>query len=199
VVLAAREAAAPARRDCEGQPPEEPQVNRILGVDPGLTGAFALIGPDGTLVEDLPVIRDGKLAWIDAPVLEHQLRLIGCGEGTTAYVERVHAMPKNGCVGAFSQGLTLGSILAALQVVGVAIRLIPPQTWKRHHGLLGTAGDKLTDRERKQRSLDRARLLFPNLRLDRVKDHGRGEALLIAAYGQAQHAIPARTISAEAA
>lgn len=43
----------------------------VLGVDPGLTGAWALLEPSGGLVavEDLPVIRDGRLAWIDAHAL----------------------------------------------------------------------------------------------------------------------------------
>ncbi len=39
----------------------------ILGLDPGLSGALALLGAAGELqvLEDLPVIRDGRLAWID--------------------------------------------------------------------------------------------------------------------------------------
>lgn len=159
-------------------------MNRILGIDPGLTGAWALIGPDGTTVEDLPVIRDSTLAWIDSSALEHVLRLHGVGHGTVAYVERVHAMPKNGSQAAFSQGMTLSSILAVLQILAVPVKFVPPQTWKRAHGLISEATD--TDSTRKRRSLDKARLQFPNLRLDRVKDHGRAEALLIAAYGQTQ-------------
>ena len=160
-------------------------MTRVLGIDPGVTGAFALIGPDGTMVDDLPVIRDGTLAWIDAGAFEHQLRLIGCGEGTVAFVERVHAMPKNGALAGFSQGMTLGSILATLQVVGCSVRLVSPATWKRAAGLVSESRDE-SDSARKRRSLDRARLLFPNLRLDRVKDHGRAEALLIADHGRLQ-------------
>jgi len=65
------------------------------------------------------------------------------------------------------------------------VRLVSPATWKRAAGLVSESRDE-SDSARKRRSLDRARLLFPNLRLDRVKDHGRAEALLIADYGRLQ-------------
>lgn len=146
----------------------------VLGVDPGLTGAWALLDASGgfVAVEDLPVIRDGRLAWIDADALSGRLIELRAGRPMRAVVERVHAMPRNGSQAAFSQGATLGSILAALQLVRVSIELVTPAAWKRAAGL---AADK-------RASLDRARLLFPDAPLDRQKDHGRAEALLIAAH-----------------
>lgn len=156
--------------------------NLILAIDPGLTGAFAILDrSSGELiaVDDLPVIRDGKSAWIDADTLVGQWIDLRAGREIHAIIERVHAMPKNGCVAAFSQGCTFGSILAALQIVRARIEFVPPQTWKRPLGLIG-GPRKLTDIERKRASLDKARLLFPAAPLDRQKDHGRAEALLIA-------------------
>jgi len=162
-------------------------MSRIIGIDPGLTGAVAIIGPDGTTVEDLPVVRDGKLAWIDGLELEWLVRsMVGGNDDAVAYVERVGAHPVGGFVVAHSQGLTLGSVLAVLQFCRVPVHLVPSNVWKR---AMGVQGDKdEAQKVRKQRSLDRARLLFPNLRLDRAKDHNRAEALLLAAYGQAQQA-----------
>lgn len=146
----------------------------VLGVDPGLTGAWAMLDASGGLVavEDLPVIRDGRLAWIDADALFSRLLEVRGGKTMRAVVERVHAMPRNGSQAAFSQGATLGSILAALQLVRARIELVPPAVWKRAAGLTSDKG----------LSLDRARLLFPDAPLDRKKDHGRAEALLIAAH-----------------
>lgn len=156
---------------------------RVLGIDPGLTGAWAMLEEDGSLlaVEDLPVIRDGRLAWIDADALLSRLLEARGGRPMRAIVERVHAMPRNGSQAAFSQGATLGSILATLQLVRASIELVQPATWKRAAGLSGAKD--ATDRERKSASLDRARLLFPDAPLDRVKDHGRAESLLIAHHG----------------
>ena len=44
----------------------------IIGIDPGLTGAIAVLSGTGDIerLEDLPVIRDGRLAWIDGGRLQ---------------------------------------------------------------------------------------------------------------------------------
>lgn len=150
-----------------------------LGIDPGLTGGYAMLTNNGELIEvgDLPVIRDGKSAWIDAEQLVSTLLRLKGSAQIHATTERVHAMPKNGSQAAFSQGCTFGSILAALQVAGARIEFVAPQTWKKQLGLRGT---DLTDTQRKRASLDKARLLYPTADLSRQKDHGRAEALLIA-------------------
>lgn len=153
--------------------------NLLLAIDPGLTGAYALLERDGTIlkVDDLPVIADLKTKWIDGDTLtERWLDLIGERE-VTGIIERVHPMPESGSQGAFSQGMTLGSLLVSLQIVQARIEFVAPASWKRDLGLLAPGS---TDGERKRRSIDRARLLFPRAPLDRQKDHGRAEALLIA-------------------
>ncbi len=148
----------------------------ILGIDPGITGGFAVIESDGAFVtaEDLPIIRDGRLGWIDASAFTSRLIEIRGGRELRATVERVHAMPLNGSQAAFSQGATLGSILASLQVLRVPIELVQPATWKKSHGLS----------KDKSASLDRARLMFPSADLDRKRDHNRAEALLIAEFSR---------------
>lgn len=147
-------------------------MSLTLGIDPGLTGAWALLDGSGAVLgcDDLPVIRSGKLGWIDADALHSQLLELRAGQELHAVVERAHAMPGNGSQAAFSQGATLGSILAALQLLRARIELVTPNQWKR---ALGLSSDKAL-------SLDRARLLFPLASLDRKRDHGRAEALLLA-------------------
>lgn len=82
-----------------------------LGIDPGITGAFAVVDADGLLVavEDLPVIRDRRLGWIDAEAFTTRLIELRRGRNMRAFVERVHAMPVNGSQASFSQGATLGA------------------------------------------------------------------------------------------
>lgn len=152
----------------------------LLAIDPGVTGAFALFDQHGAPehVGDLRVIRDQSTGWIDAEWFSSQLFELIKGRETTAIIERVHAMPKNGSQGAFSQGLTFGSLLACLQLCRCRIEMVSPQSWKTQLGLT-VRGRKLTDRERKSLALDKARLLFPTAELDRQKDHNRAEALLI--------------------
>ena len=159
-----------------------------LGIDCGVTGAIAALhGTDttGTFigVRELPIIAQGKCKWVDGleflAVIRELLSPIGA-RADRAFVELTHAMPKAGSVAATSKGLTLGSTLAALQIAGVSVELVSPQTWKRAFGLIAPGA---SDRERKAAAISRARLMFPSAELDRVKDHNRAEALLIAAYG----------------
>jgi crossover junction endodeoxyribonuclease RuvC len=148
-------------------------VSLTLGIDPGaLSGAYAVLAADGSLfaVDDLPTIADGKLRWTDAPVLLSRLLEIKAGQPMHAVVERQSARPGQGISSTFTSATAFGSLLATLQVAGCSIELVTASAWK--------AGAGLT--KDKQRSLDRARLLFPGASLDRKKDHGRAEAILIA-------------------
>lgn len=144
----------------------------IIGIDPGLSGAVAVLNSAGDLerLADLPVIRDGRLAWIDGGELQSTLLDAIGGRTARAVVERVSAMPRQGIASAFTFGVTLGSILSVLQTLHVSISLVTPATWKR---TLGLSSDK-------HASLHKARLLFPTVDLGLAKHDGRAEALLIA-------------------
>jgi len=147
-----------------------------LAIDPGLTGALALLDADGAceLVADLPVIRDRSLAWIDGAQLQSMLLDALRGRRCRALVERVSAMPAQGVASSFAFGLVTGSILSVLQTLQLPLELVTPAAWKR---ALGLTSDK-------RASLDRARLLFPSAELHLAKHDGRAEALLLAYYVQ---------------
>jgi crossover junction endodeoxyribonuclease RuvC len=155
-----------------------------IGIDVGVTGALAVISErSGEVValHDLPLMTWGKTKWIDAMELCRMLRQAREGHPARAYVEHTQVMGKAGMLAASSKGLTLGSTLAALQFAGIPFELVVPAVWKRALGLIARES---TDGEKKLASLSRARMLFPDADLDRVKDHNRAEALLIAHYGQ---------------
>ncbi len=143
-----------------------------IGIDPGLSGAVALLDGDGLpeLVADLPVIRDGRLSWIDGGALQSVLLEALHGRPCRAAVERVSAMPAQGIASAFTFGVGFGSILSVLQTLHLPIELITPTQWKT---ALGLSKDK-------RASLDKARLLFPTAELHLAKHDGRAEALLLA-------------------
>lgn len=144
----------------------------IIGVDPGLSGALAVLGAAGELVQlaDLPVIRDGRLAWIDGGALQSLLIEALAGRPARAIVERVSAMPRQGVASAFTFGVGLGSVLSILQARQVSVELVTAAVWKR---ALGLSSDK-------RASLDKARLLYPSADLALAKHDGRAEALLLA-------------------
>jgi len=150
-------------------------MSLIIGIDPGLSGALAILGPAGELerLEDLPVIRDGRLAWVDGGALQSLLLDTLNGRPVRAIVERVSAMPRQGVASAFNFGVGFGSVLGVLQALHIGIELVTPAVWKR---ALHLSADKAA-------SLHKARLLYPSAELHLVKHDGRAEALLLAHYG----------------
>jgi crossover junction endodeoxyribonuclease RuvC len=147
-----------------------------IAIDPGLTGAIAAIDDDAQLVlcQDLPVIRDNKLAWIDSNELTGHFLECMQGRPCRLTLERSQAMPRQGVSSTFTTGVVMGSILAACQRIAVPLSLVNAATWKRHMGLDSS----------KSVSLDKARLLFPTAELTRKKDHNRAESLLLAEYSR---------------
>jgi crossover junction endodeoxyribonuclease RuvC len=148
-----------------------------LGLDPGVTGAWAALDKSGALIAmgDMPIIQDGKIKWVDGEALWElvmELKALDSSKEIFALTERIVPLPRNGRLGAFSQGCTLGSLLAGLQVLGCRIELIMPSEWKKHFNL-GTD---------KKASVNKARLLYPSAKFEKAKDHGKAEALLIAHY-----------------
>ena len=77
----------------------------IIGIDPGVVGALALMSRDGELIEvaDMPVLRDGSggRAAVNAPLLAG---LLARWHAREVVCEFVSARPKEGAVGAFSFG-----------------------------------------------------------------------------------------------
>ena len=147
----------------------------ILGVDPGLGGALALVDLDGPrLVAALPmpVVRFGRHAIVDAAAILDWLEPFRV---SAIVIEDVHAMPGQGVASSFQFGRLAGGVESALTAVGCPIAHVTPATWKKRAGL---------GRE-KGRSLDLARLRFgPREEFRRAKDHGVAEAALIALYGR---------------
>lgn len=147
-----------------------------LGIDPGLSGALAALTDEGAIecLADLPIIRDGKLSWVDGGRLQSLLIDTLHGRPARVFIERVQAFPSQGRSSAFNFGVGFGSILSILQARHLSIELVTPSHWKREVGL---SSDK-------RASLDKARLLFPSADIGLAKHDGRAEALLLANWGR---------------
>ena len=144
---------------------------RIVGIDPGVTGGFALIAPNGErLVTTLTNLKAGKTTIVDVPAFCAVLN-----ECAPDYViiEKVAGRAKQGGSSMFTFGAAWGCLLGASQACGYPTMLVSPQRWKIDLGLIGLG---------KAGSLALARKLYPECakELRRVKDHDRAEALLIA-------------------
>jgi crossover junction endodeoxyribonuclease RuvC len=140
---------------------------KIVGIDPGLTGAIAWIsnGRAGGVV-DMPV---GDKT-VDAAALADILRAIN---PDVVVIEKTQAMPKNGSIASFSLGSSTGTAVGVATTLGHPVVRLRPGDWKKASGLTG---------KDKEASRFLARELFPYMGhvLTRKKDADRAEALLIA-------------------
>lgn len=163
----------------------------VLGFDPGLTGAGAIVGKvTGPEVFDLPtrvVSCEGKkdVKLIDERALYAILleRLGG--------VSSVHAITEALAYGgqrdggfnkvqtSVSQGRTRGTIETVIRLVGLELEEVTPGAWKRLYGLGGKGMDK---KEATLASRQTVLRLYPDLAdyMQLAKDHNRAEAVLIA-------------------
>lgn len=159
-----------------------------IGIDPGLSGALAVIDSETKNISfvDTPVveIRVGKKMkhQQDAYAISSLLRALSSGKDVMATIEKVNAMPdvgtgaKMGSTSAFNFGLGFGMWLGILAALEIPHQQVHPATWKAV-----MMRDSTKD---KDASRVKAMQLYPMTAKDltRKKDHGRADALLIAAY-----------------
>jgi crossover junction endodeoxyribonuclease RuvC len=151
----------------------------ILGIDPGINGAAGVIRA--------PADPLGKLVLVDVIDLptsgEGTKRRIAVGEFykwlsnytiDRAYIERAHAMPQQHIASTFRYGRAVGQLEATAIIRCADVRECEARAWKKFFNLD-------SDKE-KSRAL--AQKMFPAADcFERVKDHQRAEAILIACYG----------------
>ena len=149
----------------------------ILGIDPGLSGAVALLTPDGELfVHDIPTLDVGGRKRPDAVGLAHMFDAYAA-QAPSVWIEDVGVRPGEGAVGAFSFGKGVGMLLGVAAAHFMPVEVVRPATWKKAMGL-PTGATKDESRARASALLPQHAGLWP------LKKHdGRAESALIALYG----------------
>jgi crossover junction endodeoxyribonuclease RuvC len=149
-------------------------MTRYLGIDPGLSGALAIVEMINgilTLVDtiDMPSTGSGAKARVD---IIAAAEWIAKHAPSMAYVERAQAFPGQGASSGFSYGRAVGSIETVIALCQIPMTLVEASVWKRRLHLPG---------KDKEAARQRALQLFPaqHALLARKKDHGRADAALI--------------------
>jgi len=157
-----------------------PSVKYLAGIDPGYSGAIALLDPNNLtdlILIDMPLHRlkvNGRnTARLDLYQLGnffdlHRLDI------RAACIEEPSAMPSQGVASSFNFGFSCGATQAAVAANAIPMRLVRPATWKRAMGL---SADKDASRR-----LASQRLPMHAAKWARAKDDGRAEAVLLAIY-----------------
>jgi Holliday junction resolvasome RuvABC endonuclease subunit len=141
---------------------------RILGIDPGQSGALALYSttsPSRILVEDMPVVAKD----INAAAVTDIIR---AWNPTVAVIEAVHSMPKQGVASSFKFGRSYGVVIGVVAALAIPSRFVAPTVWKKHYRL---SSDKEQSRAAAINHFPQDASLFA-----RKKDADRAEAGLLA-------------------
>jgi crossover junction endodeoxyribonuclease RuvC len=152
---------------------------KIIGIDPGLSGAIAII-EENKIKElfDMPVMSDGKKnkRQLNSALLVKLIKdNIEDLENTVMVVEQVNAMPGQGVTSMFNFGQTFGAIKGICAALGLPIFLVRPAKWKKHFELINSSKDA---------SRTKAIEMYPSIseQLSKKKDVNKSDAILIARY-----------------
>ena len=119
-------------------------MRRYLGVDPGLSGAFALVtvADDGAYsVEVWPTPCDwitvgtGKRRRYNAFALYRALDDLTRQPIALTYLEQQSARPQQGVTSTFSTGFGFGLWIGLLTAAAVPFAVVPPARWRGRVGL----------------------------------------------------------------
>ena len=167
----------------------------IIGVDPGLTGALALLNHHGLqAVHDMPTMIKGNgegavKNQVDPGALADMLRAWLEGKDKNEVLVVIESqgpvrLPGNKILGgasAFSLAYTAGVIEGVVATLRLPRELVTPSVWKKALGLT----TKGTDKKALARAM--AQRYYPEADIHRVRDHNRAEAILIARYGHLKY------------
>ena len=158
-----------------------------IGIDPGSSGAVAVIDGDTGLVHSVwnfpttikangkKIINTIELYWNldELADIENDLIIVS---------EQVNSRKGNDMPSVFTFGVTCGRIWGICEMFVENVVYVSPQKWKKYFGIIKSK--EQTPTEAKEMSRQKALELHPEAEeyLKRKKDHDRAEALLIARY-----------------
>ena len=152
---------------------------KILGIDPGLSGAIAILEKKKVLnLFDMPVMAEGKKnkKQLNSAQLVNIIRENSIGEEEiVVVVEQVNAMPGQGVTSMFNFGQTFGAIKGISATLKLPIFFARPSKWKKHFELINSSKDA---------SRTKVIEMYPAFaeKLSKKKDVNKSDAILIARF-----------------
>ena len=142
---------------------------KIIGIDPGVNGGFAVLDEEGKVVECIPM-----------PETDHDINdfFIRHEDADCAYLEQVHSMSGQGVASTFKFGMGYGFLRAMLTAHKIRWIDITPNKWQSALGIKAIKDESKTSHKNRLKGM--AQQLFPKQKIT-LKT---ADALLLAYYGQ---------------
>jgi crossover junction endodeoxyribonuclease RuvC len=150
----------------------------IAGIDPGMSGAIAILKPDGSsTVHDMPTKKVGKKNKLDGLKIREILQDV-----EFVMLEEVGSRTGQGIVSAFTFGEGFGLLKGVIESQSLSYATVRPTEWQKRFGLNTGTKDK---KKKKLEIANKCLSIFPDANLygarGGLKD-GRSDALMIAHY-----------------
>ena len=152
---------------------------KIIGVDPGLSGAIAILEDKKvSSIIDMPVMAEGKKnkRQLNSAQLVNIIKEnTNPKDDIAVVVEQVNAMPGQGVTSMFNFGQTFGAIKGICAALSLPIFFVRPSKWKKHFNLINASKDS---------SRTKVIEMYPSLssQLAKKKDVNKSDAVLIARF-----------------
>ena len=151
-----------------------------MGIDPGLSGCCVVLGHDGSLVIDLPVVANGTrrefLPVAFAKSLRRYVKEVGADQ-IFCSLEKHTPRPGQGISSQCKSANITGNLEGMLAMAGISYEIVHPARWAK-------VMRDVPGKDKKARSVMAASRRWPTLDLSRKRDHNRADAALIAEYGR---------------
>ena len=138
-------------------------MDLVMGVDPGCNGAATLMQLDGQILDVIEFNKNTEHE-ISDQISEFAADI------KLAYLEKVHAMPKQGVSSTFKFGNGYGFIRGLLTAHRIPYEMVTPNEWQKSLGCQ-SKGDKNVTKSKAQQ-------LFPATMIT----HSKADSILIAEY-----------------
>ena len=154
---------------------------RIIGIDPGLGGAIAILEDKKVLdLFEMPVMAEGKKnkKQINGSQIFNEIskRVKNYKtENINVIIEQVSAMPGQGVTSMFNFGQSFGILKGISSAMQLPTYFVRPAKWKKYFNLINSNKDA---------SRTRAIEIFPyfSTYLSKKKDSNKADAILIASF-----------------
>ena len=152
---------------------------KIVGIDPGLSGAIAILENKKVLsLFDMPIMAEGKKnkRQLNSAQLVNIIKeSVNLNDEIAVVVEQVNAMPGQGVTSMFNFGQSFGIIKGICSSMQLPMYFVRPAKWKKYFNLIKTE---------KEASRTKAIEIFPQIsgKLSKKKDVNKADAILIASF-----------------